>query len=125
MTPDDKQIDLLMRRYAQGAPPQAVGAHLDPDEMNTFAEGALPAAARAKYISHLVQCDHCRKQVSQLTISGGAVARADAAATPERQSFWASLSALFSPRVLRYAAFTAVLVIAAGITFIALRRPSR
>jgi hypothetical protein len=125
MTPDDRQIDLLIRRYARGAEPRTAGDHLDADEMNTFAEGALPPAAQAQYVSHLAQCDQCRKQVAQLTISSGAMARAEVAETPGRRPFWAGLNALFSPRVLRYAAFTAVLAIAAGITFIALRRPSR
>ena len=123
MTPNDKQIDLLMRRHARAAEPEITGAHLDADEMNTFADGALPAAARAQYVSHLAQCDQCRQQVAQLTICSGAAVRTELAEARGRRSFWESLSALFSPRVLRYAAFAVVLLVAGGITYIALRRP--
>ena len=125
MTPNDKQIDLLMRRHARTAEPEIIGEHLDADEMNTFAEGSLPPAARAQYISHLAACSHCREQVAQLAITSGAVVRAEStvADPSERATLWQSLSALFAPRVLRYAAFAAILLIAAGITFIALRRP--
>ena len=121
MTPNDKQIDLLMRRHARTAEPEITGEHLDADEMNTFAEGALPPAARARYVSHLSQCDHCRQQVAQLAISTGTVTRAEnLVGGPERRTFWQGVSAFFTPRGLRYAAFAAVLLIIAGIAFIAL-----
>src|ERR1041384_1184880 len=127
MTPNEKQIDLLMRRHARMAEPEITGEHLDADEMNTFAEGALPPAARAQYMSHLVSCDDCRQQVAQIALAGGAVIRAESAVAerPRRRSFWEGLSALFAPRGLRYAAFAAVLLIVAGIGFIALRRTER
>ena len=127
MTPNDKQIDVLMRRHARTVEPEITGGHLDADEMNTFAEGALPPAARAKYVSHLASCGECRQQVAQIALAGGAVIRAESAVAerPRRRSFWEGLSALFAPRALRYAAFAAVLLIVAGIGFIALRRTER
>src|ERR1041385_8196837 len=127
MTPNDKQIDVLMRRLARTVEPEITGGHLDADEMNTFAEGALPPAARAKYVSHLASCGECRQQVAQIALAGGAVIRAESAVAerPRRRSFWEGLSALFAPRGLRYAAFAAVLLIVAGIGFIALRRTER
>jgi hypothetical protein len=127
MTPNDKQIDLLMRRYARAADNPTVGDHLDADEMNTFAQGALPPAARAQYVSHLASCVHCRQQVAQLALASGAIARAETSVVenPKHQTVWQSVGAFLSPRVLRYAGFAAVLLIAVGITFIALRRAPR
>ena len=127
MTPNDSQMDVLMRRFSSGAHGESLGDHLDPDEMNTFAEGALPPAARARYVSHLAQCDHCRQQVAQIGLAGGAVIRAESpvAERPRRRTFWQGVSAFFAPGRLRYAAFVAVLLIVAGIAFIALRRPQQ
>ena len=127
MTPNDKQIDLLMRRHARTGEPEITGEHLDADEMNTFAEAALPAVARARYVSHLAQCDHCRQQVAQIALAGGAVIRAESVvpSKPERLTFWQGVSAFLAPAGLRYAAFAAVLLIVAGVAYIALRRPQQ
>jgi hypothetical protein len=125
MTPNDKQVDLLMRRHARTAEPEITGEHLDADEMNTFAEGMLPPMARARYVSHLASCGDCRQQVAQIALAGGAVIRAESpvAEGPRRRPFWQGVSAFFAPAGLRYAAFAAVLLIVAGIAYIALRRP--
>jgi hypothetical protein len=116
-----------MRRFARTAS-GANGApdHLDADEMNAFAEGALPPAARARYVSHLANCDDCRKQVAQLAIASGAVTRTEqsVANRPERRGFWATLSGVFALPTLRYAAFAAIVVVVAGVGFVALRHRS-
>jgi len=125
VTPNDGQIDLLIRRFATRVPaPADGGAHLDADELNAFAEGALPAAARSRYVSHLVECDQCRRHVSDLAIASGAVGRVSEELPEQRKTigWWATLVGLFSLPVLRYAAFAAVLVIIAGVAFVALRR---
>ncbi|MFS8084906.1 MAG: hypothetical protein ACMG6H_04700, partial [Acidobacteriota bacterium] len=98
--------------------------HLDADELNAFAEGALPSAARARYVSHLADCDNCRQMVSQLAISAGAVARVEpvGATGAERGSWPQRLAAFFTPRTLRYAAFAVVLIAAAGVVFLIARR---
>lgn len=136
MTPNDAQIDLLLRRRAGQARPgqdqsetkrDSTIVHLDADELNAFAEGSLPAAARSRYVSHLADCDDCRKVASQLAISGGAVAAAEAKSTadPQGYSWWKSLSGFFSPLTLRYAAFAVVLVMVVGVGVVVLvtRRP--
>src|SRR3989442_1819051 len=125
MTPNDSQMEVLLRRFASGAHGESLGDHLDPDEMNTFAEGVLPGATRAGYVSHLAQCDHCRQKVAQIALAGGAVIRAESPVTerPRRRTFWQGVSTFFAPGKLRYAAFAAMLLIVAGISFIALRRP--
>jgi hypothetical protein len=124
MTSNDKQIDVLMRRYAKAAPRTSVSGHLDADELSAFAEGSLPPATRAGYVSHLADCDECRKQASALAISSGAVVRTEESPSTagEGRSFWQVLIGLFALPVLRYAAFAAVLLIVAGVAFVALRR---
>ncbi|HBB97811.1 MAG TPA: hypothetical protein DC054_20715, partial [Blastocatellia bacterium] len=72
---------------------------------------------------HLADCDRCRKQVSSLAIATGAVARTEQSVAEkiERRRFWQILAGFFAVPVLRYAAFGAVLLIVAGVGFIALR----
>lgn len=125
MTSNEKQIDVLMRRHAKAAPRNSVAGHLDADELNAFAEGALPPATRARYVSHLADCDECRKQVSALAISSGALVRTEESHSKvsEGRTFWQALVGMFALPVLRYAAFAAVVLIVAGVAFVALRRP--
>jgi hypothetical protein len=124
MTPNDVQIDVLMRRYAKHTSGVSSPEHLDVDELSAFAEGALPPAARARYVSHLADCDNCRQLVSQLAMSAGTTITEPAvAAAGERISWSQRLSALFAPRTLRYAAFAVVLIAAVGVVFLVSRRP--
>lgn len=121
MTPDDAQIDVLMRRYAGQNRGDAAADHLDADELNAFAEGLVPPATRARYVSHLADCDNCRQLVSQLAISAGAVAKLEpAGAAAARASWWQSL---FTPAKLKYAAFAVVLIAAVGTLFLYMQRP--
>lgn len=126
MTPNDVQIDVLMRRYAKHIGGAAAPEHLDADELSAFAEGALPPAARARYVSHLADCDNCRQLVSQLAMSAGAIAKTESlgATEGERISWSQRLAAFFAPRSLRYAAFAVVLIAAAGVVFLVARRPA-
>ncbi len=121
MTPNDKQIDLLMRRHAQSASRANAGEHLDADEMNAFAEGNLAPAARAHYVSHLADCDRCRNIVAQVSLSSGAGARVEPVVEKRHGTFWQTLTAMFALPILRYAAFAAVLLVVAGVAFVALR----
>src|SRR5216683_5962290 len=122
MQPEDSQIDVLLKRYGGHAPAGAPAEHLDADELNAFAERSAPAATRSRYVSHLAECDDCRKLATQLSIAAGATANAGAGAIETAGgSFWQSLTSFFAPPMLRYAAFAAVLVVAAGVTFLALR----
>ncbi|HEY6045953.1 MAG TPA: zf-HC2 domain-containing protein [Pyrinomonadaceae bacterium] len=125
MTPNDTQMDVLMRRYAKGAKAAGVSTeHLDADELNAFAEGALPAATRSRYVSHLADCDDCRTVVSQLAMSAGAgtMAQVPASESPEKRSWWQSLGALLSTPALRYAASALILVAVVGIAFVVWRQ---
>ncbi len=126
MTSNDVQIDVLMRRYAKHSGGEAPAEHLDADELSAFAEGALPPAARARYVSHLADCDNCRQLVSQLAMSTGAVSKTEplGSTEAERASWSQRLAAFFTPRTLRYAAFAVVLIAAAGVVFLVARRPA-
>jgi hypothetical protein len=128
MTPNDVQIDVLMRRYARSVGGASSSEHLDADELNAFAEGSLPPSARARYVSHIADCDGCRQLVSQLAISGaGALAITEQVTAPAgaRVSWKQRLAELFAPRTLRYAAFAMVLIAAVGVIFLVTRRPAR
>src|SRR6185436_10540744 len=125
MTPDDTQLDVLMRRYAGNVKTASTGTeHLDADELNAFAEGRLPAATRSSYVSHLADCDDCRKIATQLTMATGAIANAQVPAIePVTSRSWSQkLVALFSAPALRYAASALVLVVLVGISLVVWRR---
>src|SRR5712692_6872790 len=122
MKPEDSQIDVLLKRYGRHAKSGAAAGHLDADELNAFAERSVPAASRSCYVSHLAECDDCRRLATQLSIAAGAKASAGAGAIEKASgSFWQRLASFFAPPMLRYAAFAAVLIVAAGVTFLALR----
>ena len=126
MTPNDTPMDVLMRRYAKRATERSVESeHLDPDELNAFAQATLPPAARSRYVSHLADCDDCRKLVSQLTIAAGAKSELVTAASDPigEVSWWQKLKMVLAPASLRYAAFAIVLIAVAGITFVVWRQP--
>jgi hypothetical protein len=128
-------MDRLLRRYARlkgetlradgeasnnAARETVSGAHLDADEMNAYAEGALPEAARSRYFAHLADCDSCRKLVTDLTLAASLAdegkARVASLETTPQKSWHEWLAALFSPPVLRYGvpalALFAVIIVA-------------
>ncbi len=123
MSFEDPQIDVLLRRHAERARSKAAIEHLDADELNAFAEGSLPVAARSRFVSHLADCDDCRRLVSQLAISAGAVAKATSGAPATADVSWLEkLGVFFRPPALRYAAFAAVVVAAVGVAFLVMRQ---
>ncbi|HEY0728487.1 MAG TPA: hypothetical protein VGD38_10485 [Pyrinomonadaceae bacterium] len=125
----NKEIDLLLRRMSRQnggslSGGEAHESHLDADEMSSFAQNALPAAARARYMEHLAECSSCRKLVTELSLSLGATA---VAASPVETVVEASglkkfLASLFSPMVLRYAVPALGLIVVAAIGFVILRQ---
>jgi hypothetical protein len=123
---EDTQMDVLLRRYSDHAKSNLPVQHLDADELNAFAEGALPAAARSRCVSHLSDCDDCRKLVSQLAITAGAIAKTESAkvSSASGESWVTKLGAFFRPRALRYAALAA-LVIAAGVALFVIEQNRR
>jgi len=118
----NNEMDLLLRRLARrdgASASDAAGDHLDADELNAYAENAVPAKTRARYTAHLVECTRCRELVVQLSASAGVVI----AATVSKPSTWRTfLASLFTPMVLRYAAPALGLIVVAAIGFVVLRR---
>lgn len=99
--------------------------HLDADELNSFAEGVVPAPARARYISHLADCESCRGAVINLTQASGAAARSETLEQQTGAGFWHRMASLFSPPVLRYAVPALALTAVIAISFVALRQQRR
>jgi hypothetical protein len=75
----DKEIDALLRR-AERASPAPGDSHLDADELAAFAENALPDRTRLMYVTHLADCDRCRKMLSSFAATAPAPELAAAAA---------------------------------------------
>jgi Putative zinc-finger len=103
--------------------PAGTSIHLDADELSAYAENALPIATRARYTAHLVDCDDCRKIVSQLSVATGPPAEARVASDETIVSKWSEkLAALLSPRMLRYAMPALVLCAVIAVGFFMLRQ---
>lgn len=102
----NNEIDLLLRRLGRqagngGSDPDA--KHLDADELNSYAENALPAAARESYTEHLAQCSGCRNLIVQLSSAAGVVVAPEQSVVSAPSGLRKFLATLFSPLVLRYA----------------------
>src|SRR5262245_14269722 len=120
----NNEIDLLLRRLSrrQGVPvSDADSDHLDADELNSYAENALPAAARERYTEHLAECLRCRELVVQLSGSVPVVVPKETLASPGPSVLRKFLAGLFSPMGLRYAVPALGLIIAAAIGIMMLR----
>jgi hypothetical protein len=110
---ENNDMDLLLRSLARrkGSKPfprepmtegSAESAHLDADELVSYAEQTLPSATRARYTIHLADCARCRKIVAELAPAVSVSVRDH----PEGQSeatFWQTVRHFFSLPVWRYA----------------------
>jgi hypothetical protein len=122
--PENNEIDSLLRGLASressvtGASAEsAAGVHLDADELSSYAEGALPVATRARYTSHLADCDECREIVTHLSLAAGpALTDTPVAAAAARFDWRKMLAGLFAPAMLRYA-MPAIVLIVGGFAF--------
>lgn len=126
----NNDIDILLRRLSQRDGNVFNAAqdgehiereHLDADELNAYAENALPSALRARYTEHLTQCTNCRKIVTQLSLASAVVvgARVEEARPSALKKF---LAALISPVVFRYAVPAMAIVVVGAIAWVALQR---
>lgn len=70
----DKEIDSLLRKSGEAdrgvlggdGPVEKPKVHLDADQLAAFAENAVPEKSRPFYMSHLADCDSCRRVLSGL-----------------------------------------------------------
>jgi hypothetical protein len=133
---DNNEMDLVLRGLAKGRRDdssldigssfrdgkQEGSAHLDADELNSFAEGLVPDLARLKYVEHLADCSNCRRLVVNLTQASGNLSASHVADKQSGPGFWQRLTAILSPQVLRYAAPTLVLTAVIAIGLLAWRQ---
>lgn len=140
----DKDIDALLRRALGDAtrredPVRAIVAdegssssasHMDADELSAYAENALPAAARARYASHLADCDRCRRLATNIALASNVALKSDetidegvslTSDATVATGWRARLAALFAPRTLSYALPVLAACVFAVVAFIALR----
>jgi hypothetical protein len=137
----ETEMDLLLRRHARR---NATGArepgtarakdkaeapavrHLDADELNAYAEGALTERMRTRYASHLADCDTCRRLVTELVVYTSEKAEENvpaiqAVGQPAR-SWRRWFAALLSPPTLRFAAPALALVAFAAVMVVVVTR---
>jgi hypothetical protein len=118
----NNEMELLLRRLARQQETSASGDHLDADELSSYAENALPPAARARYTEHLAECTRCRDLVVQLSSSAGVVVAQETAKVSAPSALRKFLASLFSPLVLRYAVPALGLIVVAAIGFMVSRK---
>jgi hypothetical protein len=126
-TTDKNEMDLLLRALGRDASSRLgnaslmqsdpeVGAHLDADELNCYAEGIVSEAERARYNKHLADCDSCRRLIVGLVPAAGVTRHRELVEHPTEWSWRRKLAALLAPSVVRYAvpalALTAIIAIA-------------
>jgi hypothetical protein len=118
------EVDLLLRSFAQGRNESGSGGseHLDADELNAFAEGLVPEAARLRYMGHLADCSSCRGIVVGLTQAAGAVTHREPVSQANKVGFWQSVSTFFSSPALRYAVPALLLTVVIGVGFLVFRQ---
>src|SRR5947207_1681556 len=127
--PENNEIDSLLRSWAgrrrsvsTELAENGAGVHMDADELNSYAEGALSLSTRARYTAHLADCDDCRKLVAQLAVAAGPMINERAIGQQRETAGWRkALTAFFAPSVMRYALPALALVII-GVFFFASRR---
>ena len=123
----NNEMDLLLRRLGRRPDKSIADAngdidHLDADELSAYAENVLPAAARARYTTHLAECARCRELVVQLSSSAGVVPVAETVKVPAPSVLRKFLASLFSPLVLRYAVPALGVIIVAAIGLFVLQQ---
>jgi len=129
----NNEMDLLLRKLGRtvntvsssqgnGAQGSSIEVHLDADELNAFAENALPAAARARYTEHLAECTRCRQIVSELSLASGRVIEEKSVVVPATSGILGFLLSLLSPAVLRYAMPALAIIAVASIGFVVFRQ---
>lgn len=122
----NNEMDLLLRRLGRRPDISVSDAngdvdHLDADELSAYAENVLPAAARARYTTHLAECARCRELVVHLSSSAGVVPAAETTGVSAPSALRKFLASLFSPMVLRYAVPALGLIVIAAIGLFVLK----
>ena len=130
----NKEIDILLRKLsgkqngniaaADGNSSANAPEHLDADELNAYAENALPASLRSRYTEHLADCSSCRKIVTQLSFSSTAAIAQTPVEERAPSGLKTFLASLISPMVIRYAVPAMAVLLVVAIAWIVVRRES-
>lgn len=67
----DKEIDAMLRQEGRGRTitiGEFASPHLDADEIAAFVEDAVPSSARPAMMTHLADCDSCRRTFSNAVL---------------------------------------------------------
>ena len=128
----NKEIDILLRKLsgkqngnigaAEGNSSANLQEHLDADELNAYAENALPASLRSRYTEHLADCSSCRKVVTQLSLSSTAAIAQPRVEESSASRLKAVFAGLFSPLVIRYAVPAMAVILVVALAWIVVRR---
>ena len=124
----NNEMDLLLRNL--GRTPRADfdvdgqdDEHLDADELNAYAEKALPSGAQARYTKHIADCARCRKIAAQLGVAAGVITEKTInAPLLAPTGFKAFLASFLSPMVLRYSVPALALVLVAAVGLVVFQR---
>lgn len=130
---EKNEMDLLLRALGRGASSRSedaallqsngeMGAHLDADELNCYAEGIVSGAERVRYNKHLADCATCRRIVAGLVPAAAVTRRHEVVVQDMRWNLRAKLAALFAPSVLRFSVPALALTVIIAIAIVALRR---
>ena len=97
---NNNEVDLLLRSLARQRDNsgsrngsgfedsrEGLSEHLDADELNSYAEGVVPAPARLRYQEHLADCESCRRIVIDLSQAAGVATRYEVPAAARRIQF--------------------------------------
>jgi len=135
---NNNEVDLLLRSLAMrrgesgsrgeidlGDANGTFSDHLDADELNSYAEGVVPALARTRFVEHLADCEACRSIVIDLSRAAGAAGRFEVPQQQGGSSLWQKLMALFSPAVLGYAVPALLVTAVIGIGLLAVWQQRR
>ena len=128
----NNEIDLLLRKLGRrdgadalsASPRIADDGHLDADELNAYAEGSLPPAARALCTEHLAECPTCRKIVTQLSLASGPTVLQKQPAAATKSLLKTFLGSFLHPLSWRYAVPTLAAIAILAVTVVVLRRQS-
>jgi len=135
----NNEIDLLLRKLARGQRAGSIGSsldpglvaadeedrHLDADELNSYAENAVPSASRARYTEHLAECAMCRKIVVQLSMASGTSVQQTGIEARTPSSVGKYLASFFSSSILRYVVPTFAVVAIAAVALVMLKQNRR
>jgi hypothetical protein len=126
----EQETEALMRQFAErqrgdseriSVEISGASTHLDADELNSFAEGAVPPTTRMRFVSHLADCESCRRLATELAVfanvSKSGVGTEASQSKAGSRSLSELLSSLFALPFVRFAVPSLALVAVIAVLF--------